>query len=74
MKAVISTNDSSLFNSLLNFLKTIHVTVESEGEKVIEKEPKKFNPREYKGILSHLNLDIEAELQNMRNAWKKRNF
>jgi len=36
-------------------------------------EHKKFNPREYKGMLSHLNLDIEQELINMRKEWT-RNF
>ncbi len=33
--------------------------------------PPKFNPREYFGILADLNLDIEQELQNMRNEWNR---
>ncbi len=32
---------------------------------------KKFNPREFKGLLSPLNLDIEQEILNMRSAWKR---
>ena len=32
---------------------------------------KKFNPRDFKGLLSPLNLDIEQELLNMRQAWKR---
>ncbi len=31
---------------------------------------KKFDPSEYRGILSHLNLDIENELKNMKDQWK----
>lgn len=32
-----------------------------------------FNPKKYYGILSPLKLNIEQELLNMRNEWK-RNF
>jgi len=79
MEAIIRTNDRNLFNSLLLFLKSLHITVETNEKKVIKKKSatssrKQFNPSEYEGILNHLNLDIDAELQNMRNAWKKRNF
>jgi hypothetical protein len=31
----------------------------------------KFNPIEFKGIISHLNLDIENEIQEMRNEWTR---
>ena len=34
---------------------------------------KKFNPSEFRGILSHYNFDIEQELKNMRDQWT-RNF
>ena len=71
MKAVIQTNDKNLFYSLLQFLKSVHITVETDDEKAIERAPKKFNPQEYEGILSHLNLDIEKEILNMRKAWKR---
>jgi len=79
MEAIIRTNNRNLFNSLLLFLKSLHITVETNEKKVIKKKSatssrKQFNPCEYEGILSHLNLDIDSELQNMRNAWKKRNF
>jgi len=37
------------------------------------KKPENFNPKEYFGIISHLNLDIEQELINMRSEWT-RNF
>jgi len=36
-----------------------------------KKDKVKFNPRDYKGLLSSLNLDIEQELLDMKNAWKK---
>ncbi|MEO0043181.1 MAG: hypothetical protein RL329_2629, partial [Bacteroidota bacterium] len=32
--------------------------------------PKKiFNPLKYKGLIKSLNLNIEQELQNMRDEW-----
>ncbi|MBC8488599.1 MAG: hypothetical protein H8D45_21445 [Bacteroidetes bacterium] len=40
--------------------------------KKIEKfkdDEKDFNPSEYRGLLSHLNLDIEKELKNMKDQW-----
>jgi hypothetical protein len=78
MEAIIRTENKTLFEMLLYFLERLNISVETK-EKVISRkaEPlpeKKFDPKEYEGMLSHLNLDIEAELQNMRNAWKKRNF
>ncbi|MEI8204003.1 MAG: hypothetical protein WCH34_13365 [Bacteroidota bacterium] len=36
-----------------------------------KKNVKKFNPREYKGILNSFNLDIEKELMNMKKSWKR---
>ncbi|MCF8236000.1 MAG: hypothetical protein K9G67_13455 [Bacteroidales bacterium] len=29
-----------------------------------------FNPEEYRGVLSHLDIDLEKELSEMRNQWK----
>ena len=81
MEAIIRTNDANVFNSLLQFLKSLHILVETKGDKKIQNRTtekpaitpqKKFNSREYEGILNHLNLDVEQELQNMRNGWKKR--
>lgn len=34
---------------------------------------KKFNPSEFRGILSHHNFNMEQELKNMREQWT-RNF
>ncbi len=34
-----------------------------------KEEKKDFDPSEYKGMLSHLNLDIEKELRNMKDQW-----
>ena len=49
------------------FLDTKKITYE-----LPEKQTKvKFNPRDYKGLLSPLNLDIEHELLEMKNGWKK---
>lgn len=44
-----------------------------DNDKIITpiKNKKEFNPSEYRGMLSHLNLDIEKEIQNLRNQWTK---
>jgi hypothetical protein len=37
--------------------------------------PKKiFNPLKYKGLIKSLNLNIEQELQNMRDEWTDHTF
>lgn len=77
MKAIIETNNKSLFNSLVQFLKSINVFVRTEDAPSTKKNGQKksggksFNPKEYEGILSHLNLNTEKELLNMKRAWKK---
>lgn len=45
------------------------------SDDLVEKESayKKFEPKDYFGMLSHLNLDAEQELSNMRAEWT-RNF
>jgi hypothetical protein len=43
------------------------------NEVVPNPNPEKFNPREFFGAISHLNIDIEEELKNMRSEWT-RNF
>ncbi len=58
MKAIIKTDNKNLFYSLLDFLKTISVTVETDEEKRVSTKKgnakqKKFNPREYEGMLSN---------------------
>ena len=35
----------------------------------IKDNDKDFDPSEYRGMLSHLNLDIEKELRNMKDQW-----
>ncbi len=35
-----------------------------------KKEKEEFDPSAYRGILSHLNLDIESELKNMKDQWQ----
>ena len=35
----------------------------------IKDDDKDFDPSEYRGMLSHLNLDIEKELKNMKSQW-----
>ena len=33
--------------------------------------PPAFDPKSYYGLLAPLNLDVEAELKQMRQGWKK---
>jgi len=56
---------SSVWFSVQEYLDKNKIQIE-----VLEKpKNKKFNPREFKGILSPLNLDIEEELLNRRKVW-----
>ena len=32
---------------------------------------KPFNPSDYHGFISHLNLDIEQEIQTLRSEWNR---
>lgn len=58
----------------INLWKLIQLSL---PESVLWKEPtrqkdtKAFEPKDYFGIISHLNLDIEEELQIMRNEWDR---
>ncbi|HPI18900.1 MAG TPA: hypothetical protein PKY56_00880 [Candidatus Kapabacteria bacterium] len=47
--------------------------LEKDILKTVEKNniSKKFNPKEYKGIISSLNLNIEDEIQEMREEWER---
>ena len=36
-----------------------------------ERKEKEFNPSEFCGLLSHRNLNIEQELQDMRDQWTR---
>ena len=35
----------------------------------LKDDEKDFDPSEYRGMLSHLNLDIEKEIKNMKDQW-----
>jgi len=56
-----------IWNSVQEYLKKNNISNE------IPEMPKEeeFNPRAYKGLLSSLDLVIEQELLNMKNAWKR---
>ncbi len=68
-------SDKKDLELLLKFAETIGIfpneTNESVNPTIIEVIP--FDPKKYYGILSPLKLNIEQELLNMRNEWK-RNF
>ncbi|MFH1050330.1 MAG: hypothetical protein V1779_05285 [bacterium] len=38
---------------------------------IIEDGTKKFNPAEFKGILKHLDLDLDSEIELMRSRWTR---
>ena len=42
----------------------------NNSTEIAVQKPKKFDPSQYEGIFSHLNIDVEREIQNMRNEWK----
>lgn len=43
------------------------------NEKIAASNPKPpmFNPRNFKGLLNGLNLDVDVEISNMRNEWTR---
>jgi len=57
-----------IWNSVQEYLKKNNISNEIPE---MPKEEEEFNPRAYKGLLSSLDLDIEQELLNMKNAWKR---
>ena len=44
--------------------------LESEKETKNNKD-NEFNPEDYKGLLSHYNFDIEHEIENIKEQWKR---
>ena len=50
---------------------TIEKQFEKEKGKKIEKISEKFNPVEFKGILKHLNLDLDNEIKELRKQWAR---
>ncbi len=49
--------------------KKLKQNISLEETESIKDNNKKFEPSEYRGILSDLNIDIEMELKNMRDQW-----
>jgi len=58
---------TEIWTSVQEYLQNLKISYEMPPKPKV----KKFNPREYKGLLCSLNLDIEQELLNMRKAWKR---
>jgi len=58
-----------IWNSVQEYLKKNNIS--NEIPEMPKEEEEEFNPRAYKGLLSSLDLDIEQELLNMKNAWKR---
>ncbi len=51
--------------------KKIKIYIDNDEIVLPIKNKKEFNPSEYRGMLSHLNLDIEQEIKNLRNQWTR---
>ncbi len=66
-------NVSYIYNSKGNAeYVVIPVILWNKLNNLLEKEnTNEFHPNEYKGILSDLNLDIDAELLNIREEWTR---
>ncbi len=58
-----------IWDSVQEYLKNKKMGIEIQSRT----QQKRFNPKDYYGITSHLNLDIEQELRNLREEWT-RNF
>ncbi len=48
------------------YIKKIISTEENE-----DKPDRKFNPNDYYGVISNLNLDVEEEIKNIRKEWSR---
>jgi hypothetical protein len=60
---------TDIWDIVQDYLKNKKIKIESPE---IPKH-KKINPKEFYGTISHLKLDIDQELKNMREEWT-RNF
>jgi len=60
---------TDIWDSVQEYLKTKKIEIHTQNKNL----QKRFNPKDYYGITSHLNIDIEQELKNMREEWT-RNF
>lgn len=43
----------------------------NESINAFDSKPYPFNPRNYKGLLSDLNIDVDSEISRMRNEWTR---
>jgi hypothetical protein len=62
-----------IWNFLKPYLSTSNEIKLEEIKPAEKQQAENFNPKDYFGCISHLNLDIEQEIKNMRNEWD-RNF
>ena len=54
MEAIIRTNDRNLFESLLQFLRTLHITVETKEEKKLQSTSNQITKKNNKFIALRL--------------------
>ncbi len=72
MKAIIRTNDRNLFNSLVHFLKLLHITVETVEEKnatTFKKQKEKFDKAEK--FWRSLKVDMKGFKFNREDAYER---
>ena len=72
MEAIIRTNDKNLFNSLIQFLKTLHLQVETKEEKKTKsssKSKKDFN--EAVKFWNSINVDMSNFKFNREDAYER---
>jgi hypothetical protein len=65
----LSKNKIYYFLAVIPYLvwESIQNYIDKNTIKKVDKLNKEFNPGEFKGILKNLNLDIDKEIQNLRN-------
>ena len=58
-------NDKDAEN-LIDITEALIIKREKEAQKGQE-----FDPEEYRGVLNHLNIDVERESKKLREQWKR---
>ncbi len=54
-----------------NIWETLEKYISGNESNIQKKIKKRFNPDNYKGILSHLHLNVDKEIKKMRSEWKR---
>ncbi|MDF1547053.1 MAG: hypothetical protein P1P88_04480 [Bacteroidales bacterium] len=55
----------------VEYWENLKVLLKSKLNTETEEDKNNFNPQDYFGVISHLKLNVEDELKNMRKEWNR---